>query len=138
MRYADILVIAHKVKTWGGKGGRKHDAYRAEINKRMLERDITEEQAAADMQELKGKDRHAYNRLNDSKVVASQLGKYVKVANRDELRDRLIPLLAQGDPFFDVDSWAHKVHAAVGYGTRDPDGYGTRDPDVPHQHHLVL
>jgi len=120
MRYADILVIAHKVKTWGGKGGRKHDAYLAEIKNRMLEEEITEEEAAADMEDLKGKDRHEYNRLNDSKVVASQLGRSVKVANRDELYDRLIPLIAQGDPFFDVNSWAHEVNAA--FGSKDNKG----------------
>ena len=74
MRYADILVIAHKVRSWAGK----YDAYNAEINKRVRERGITEEEAAVEMEELKGKDRHAYNRSLDGKSHGGRLGSQVQ------------------------------------------------------------
>ncbi len=101
-------------KSWAAKGGSVYDAYNTEIDKSVRERGITKEEAATEMAELAGKDRHAYNRLLDTKVVAEQLGAIVQGANRDELHDMLITLMAKGDPYFDVDEWAHKVHAAVG------------------------
>jgi len=38
----------------------------------------------------------------------------VRGENRDDLHDMLIALMGKGDPYFDVDKWAHKVHAPVG------------------------
>jgi hypothetical protein len=89
MRYADILVIAHKVRRWAGQGGRKYDAYKREIEKRMLDRGLTEEEAVAELKELKGKDRHAYDLLLDRRSFGGQGGRKYDAYKR-EIEKRML------------------------------------------------
>ncbi len=74
---------------WGGQGGRKYDAYKREIEKRMLERDLTEEEAAAELKELKGKDRHAYDVLLDRRRFGGKGGSKYDAYN-EEIEKRMV------------------------------------------------
>jgi hypothetical protein len=89
MRYDDVLVIAHKARRWGGKGGRKYDTYKREIEKRMLDRGLSEEEAVAELKELKGKDRHAYDVLLDRKSFGGQGGRKYDAYKR-EIEKRML------------------------------------------------
>ncbi len=69
-RHAYSLLLDRK--SFGGKGGHDYEDYNAEIKKRMLERDLTEEEAAAEMEERKGEDRHAYSLFNDNESSSTK------------------------------------------------------------------
>jgi hypothetical protein len=109
-------------KSFGGEGGWKYDAYNEEIEKRMLDRGLSQEEAVAELKELKGKDRHAYDVSPDRKSFggnkSASTGKLIQAAAvyaaaREELYSVLVVAATEITPDFDIDAWAGRVQAST-------------------------
>ena len=119
-------------RSFGGKGGWKYDAYTEEIEKRMVERGLTQEEAVDEMEQKKGKDRHPYNLLNDQRNAGRSRGggsaaaaaalpqaKAVYAAAREELYSVLIAAAEEITPNFNnIDEWAQRVRDTTAGKTR--------------------
>ena len=62
------------MRRWGGKGGRQYDDFRRVIEKLKLEFLLTEDQAIAQLETVKGDERHAYIVGIDGKTRGGKYG----------------------------------------------------------------
>jgi hypothetical protein len=124
LRHAYLICLDGQA--WGGQGGTKYDDFRRVVEQLKTHFKITEEEAVARLQAVKGNLRHAYLVLMDARAKGGQENSKVATAERiarmDELDELLAASLTSSDPTWSLQVWYDDVKASTGASKRHPQG----------------